>query len=168
MFTNPIRWRIGFVPFIMHINASLMPVLVHPASLRHALPICKLEMQCFGWMRLLFGLWQRVGQREVTAWIAYNDGRAAGYLIAYPREIDGEPVAYVGGVGVAPGAQRRGIGRELMLCCMDQFPRVWLHVREPNTPAVRMYESLQFSVRERISGFYQNGDDALIMASWQR
>jgi ribosomal-protein-alanine N-acetyltransferase len=151
----------------MHIDAASHSISVHTAAWRDMFSICKLESESFGAARILFGLWQRVGQAGVTTWIARSNRTSAGYLIAYPRELGSESIPYVAGVGVSGAFKRRGIGRELMLASMDAFPRVWLHVRADNTPAIRMYESLNFAMQDRIHAFYQNGDDALVMTSWR-
>ncbi len=151
----------------IHINApSSQPITVHSANIRDLLSVCKLEAQSFGAARILFGLWQRVGQRDVSTWIARQGGTPAGYLIAYDRELGDELTPYVAGVGVGPKYQRRGVGRELMHASIERFPKLWLHVRATNTPAIRMYQALKFVERDRINSFYQNGDDALVMTSW--
>jgi [ribosomal protein S18]-alanine N-acetyltransferase len=151
----------------MHIDITAHPLSVQQATWRDLVAICKLEAQSFGAMRIPFGLWQRLGQSGVSTWIARHNGASAGYLIAYPRELGAEATPYVAGVGVSPSFKRRGIGRELMLATLDTFPRVWLHVRATNAPAIKMYESLNFSTQDRIHAFYQNGDDALVMTSWR-
>jgi ribosomal protein S18 acetylase RimI-like enzyme len=155
----------------MRIDAFAQSLTIQPTGFLRAFEICRLEVQCFGWVRLPFGMWQRVGQRDLHSWLARvherdNDGAAAGYLIAHPRELGGEAVPYVASVGVSPRFQRRGIGRELMLVAMKRFDRIWLHVRASNSPAIRMYESLGYAVHARIDRFYQNGEDALVMKSW--
>jgi ribosomal protein S18 acetylase RimI-like enzyme len=155
----------------MHIDAIAPSLTIQPAGFLRAFDICRLEVQCFGWMRLPFGMWQRVGQRDLSSWLARvhdrnNDGAPAGYLLAHDRALDGVSIPYVASVGVSPRFQRRGIGRELMLVAMKRFDRIWLHVRAGNTPAIKMYESLGYSVHARIDKFYQNGDDALVMKSW--
>ncbi len=147
----------------MHINAALPSLRVLPATWRHMPAICRVEMRCFGGMRLLFGLWQRVGRRGVSAWVAEANGGVAGYLIAYGRELDGVMRPYVGGVGTEPTYQRRGIGRELMLAAMAENPGLWLHVRAGNAPALALYESIGMRRHAHLAHFYQNGDDAIVM-----
>jgi ribosomal protein S18 acetylase RimI-like enzyme len=147
----------------MPIDATLHSTHVQLATWRDMLAICRLEMRCFGGVRLIAGLWQRVPERGVTTWLARHGGTAAAYLIAYPRPLDNVDVPYVGGVGTAPEFQRRGIGRELMQAAFARHGALWLHVRASNTPAIRMYEALGMHMQERITHFYQNGDDALVM-----
>jgi ribosomal protein S18 acetylase RimI-like enzyme len=147
----------------MHINAALPSLRVLPAAWRHMPAICKVEMRCFGGIRLLFGLWQRVGQRGVSTWVAEINGGIAGYLIAYERELDGKKRPYVGGVGTDPAFQRRGIGRELMYAAMTGNDGLWLHVRATNTPAIKLYEAIGMRRHSQLARFYQNGDDAVVM-----
>lgn len=52
---------------------------------------------------------------------------------------------WVGGLGVIPGARRRGLGRALMEAVLAEAPPdVTLEVIEQNEPAIRLYESLGF------------------------
>jgi ribosomal protein S18 acetylase RimI-like enzyme len=52
---------------------------------------------------------------------------------------------WIGGLGVAPHARRRGVGRALMEAVLRVAPRrVGLEVLEHNEPALRLYESLGF------------------------
>jgi ribosomal protein S18 acetylase RimI-like enzyme len=147
----------------MQINAALPSLRVSRATWRNIPAICRTEMRCFGGIRLLFGLWQRVGQHGVSTWVAEVHGSVAGYLIAYGRALDGVERPYVGGVGTDPAFQRRGIGRELMYAAMAANPGLWLHVRAGNTPAISLYESIGMLRHAQLKGFYQNGDDALVM-----
>ena len=55
--------------------------------------------------------------------------------------------AWIGGVGVAPAARGRGIGRRLMEAVLAEGPRpVTLEVIEQNQPAKRLYDSLGFEL----------------------
>jgi ribosomal-protein-alanine N-acetyltransferase len=124
----------------------------------------ELECACFGRMRWLFGLWPRVGQPGVNTWIAEAaGGHPVGYLIAYPHKLDGQPVMYVGGVGVAPTYRRRGVGAQLMQALLAEHPSLWLHVRAGNTAAIALYRGLGMRERQRLSHFYSNGEDAILL-----
>ena len=130
--------------------------------------ICRVECACFNWERLLFGLWWRVGQADTQAWVAECEGnnkpQLAGYLIAYAKLLDEQPVFYVGGIGVHPKFRKRGIGAQLMQAVMQHEPRIWLHVRARNQQAIRLYERLGFDRLKTLPRFYGNGEDAFIMA----
>jgi ribosomal protein S18 acetylase RimI-like enzyme len=57
---------------------------------------------------------------------------------------------WIGGLGVAPAARRRGVGRALMEAVLARAPAdVSLEVIEQNEPAIRLYDELGFA-RQRI------------------
>lgn len=62
---------------------------------------------------------------------------------------------YIGGLGVAPAARRRGVAHTLVqaaLCTAASLGgnRVWLKVLSTNEPATRLYRSLGFAEVEHI------------------
>ena len=62
---------------------------------------------------------------------------------------------WIGGLGVAPAARRRGIGRQLMNAVLGAaraagIERVSLEVLEPNTGAIALYEQLGFERTRRL------------------
>ena len=59
------------------------------------------------------------------------------------------PDAWIGGVGVVPGARRHGVGRALMHAVHEEarsrgVERVWLEVIVENTEAIALYEQLGY------------------------
>jgi ribosomal-protein-alanine N-acetyltransferase len=89
----------------------------------------------------------------------------AGYLIAYQHDIDGRSVMYVGGVGVLPQYRRRGLGKRMMQVVLENQTSLWLHVRAGNAPAIAMYRQLGMQARQKLTRFYSNGDDALVLVT---
>jgi ribosomal-protein-alanine N-acetyltransferase len=79
--------------------------------------------------------------------------------------------AYIQTVGVAPAAQRTGIGRRLMEALLAEAPArgatiCWLEVRADNAAAQHLYRTLGFADRGLRRGYYQpSGADALVMAA---
>ena len=130
---------------------------------RHA--VCRLEMACFGKVRLLFGLWWLIGKPTTTLWVAEEADQLIGYVIAYSNELAGQVLPYIGGVGVSPARRNAGIGAKMMLAALAQYPQLWLHVRASNAPAIRLYKKLGFIELKRELEFYSNGEDALILAT---
>ena len=150
------------------ISAAASPAAkVRPARWRDQFAICGLECACFGAARLAFGLWPRVGSKRTQAWLAEvgdnTDRQAAGYLIAYPWPLDGQPLTYIGGVGVKQSHRQQGIGEHLTRQVLAANKTVWLHVREHNRSAIHLYDKLGFQVLKPLSHFYSNGDHALVM-----
>jgi ribosomal-protein-alanine N-acetyltransferase len=124
-----------------------------------------MECACFGRARILFGLWQRVTRKDTLSFIAEVDGGPVGYLIAYHHDLDGQPVLYVGGVGVLPQYRRQGLGKRMMQAVLVGQTPLWLHVRAGNIPAIAMYRQLGMRARQRLCRFYSNGDDALVLVT---
>ncbi|OYT72859.1 MAG: hypothetical protein CFK52_03380 [Chloracidobacterium sp. CP2_5A] len=71
-------------------------------------------------------------------------------------------------VGVAPEARRQGHARRLLAVAEQGFRRrgvaiVHLEVHAANAAAYRLYASAGYSVTQRLTRYYADGDDALKM-----
>ena len=98
-----------------------------------------------------------------------GDGGAAptvvGYVVALMMADEGE----IADLAVAPSARRRGIARSLlertMAVAMEAGVRaLYLEVRESNTAAQALYQSLGFEPVGRRRGYYQHpSEDALLL-----
>lgn len=72
-------------------------------------------------------------------------------------------------VVTAPSARRRGLGRALMLEAMKDATgrgavRALLEVRRSNAPAIALYRALGFLHDTVRRGYYQDGEDAVLMS----
>ena len=72
-------------------------------------------------------------------------------------------------VATHPDARRGGFARALMLRVIDDArgrasTRVLLEVRPSNVAAVSLYRGLGFGEVARRAGYYDDGEDALVMA----
>lgn len=152
--------KLGALPVDAPGNAQL-----RHATARDAWHVCRIECACFGWERLLFGLWQRIFNRATLVWIAEVQGRPAGYLIAYTRPLNEKIATYIGGVGVWPSLRRCRLGSRLTESVLVEHQPVWLHVRVSNMAAISMYQRLGMQVYRRLNHFYANDEDAFIMAT---
>lgn len=73
---------------------------------------------------------------------------------------------------IHPAAQRRGVGRQLLLTLIEQLQRqavqtLWLEVRISNAPARALYQQCAFNEVFVRSGYYpaeKGREDALILA----
>ena len=96
--------------------------------------------------------------------------RAEGELLGYAGVAVAADEGYVQTIGVARGAQRRGVGTRLLQRLLDDArsegaATVWLEVRADNEGAQAMYTRFGFRVRGRRRGYYQpSGTDALVMS----
>ncbi len=131
--------------------------LAHPSD-RFAL--AWIEARSFGWGRLLGGQWLALDGRRMGGWLACDaDGRARAYALVDCRK--GRP--YVPGIGVLPGWRRRGIGEQLMRLILGAHRDVWLHAREGNAAARRLYAHLGLRETGRVLQFYANGEAAIVI-----
>ncbi len=123
-----------------------------------------IEARSFGWGRLLGGQWLALDGRRTCAWLACDpDGRVRGYALVQRR--DNRP--YVPGIGVLPDWRRRGIGEQLMRLVLGAHRDVWLHARESNAAARRLYARLGLRETGRIAHFYSDGEAAVMIEAAQ-
>ena len=92
-----------------------------------------------------------------------------GEIVAYGGVIVAAGEAQVLNVATHPNYRRQGLGREIMtyiaeysVSCDAEF--ITLDVRETNTPAITLYNSMGFYEVGRIKGYYKDPtEDALIL-----
>jgi ribosomal protein S18 acetylase RimI-like enzyme len=80
------------------------------------------------------------------------DGQPAGLVLTGLRGAD----AWIGGMGVAPGHRRTGLGARLLTAALDGAAAagattMWLEVIEANHAAIRLYERLGFTRRRHLT-----------------
>src|SRR3990172_8772919 len=103
---------------------------------------------------------ESVSYRAVTI-----GGAMVGFVIGL---VEPDHTGHVTTVGVAPDHRRRPLAKRLMAEVEQGFRRrsvrlVRLEVRSLNTPAQRLYETLGYSVTQRLPKYYSNGGDGLLM-----
>jgi len=107
-----------------------------------------LEEHCFEppvrysrrYMRLL------VSRSNTATWIAEEAGQMAGFAIVEWNQQPDEVSAYIQTIEVAPERRGCGVGHELLGRTESSARRagaclIWLHVREANASAIRLYEA---------------------------
>lgn len=74
-------------------------------------------------------------------------------------------LAWIVTIGVLPEYRRIGIGLALLQACEAHIrqPRVRLNVRTGNTGAIRLYAQHGYYKVSTWPGYYQDGEDALVM-----
>jgi ribosomal protein S18 acetylase RimI-like enzyme len=95
----------------------------------------------------------------MTGYVWEQDGRIVGNASLIPFRDHGKRVYLVANVATHPEYRRQGIGRALTERAMLQARAknafaVWLHVREDNPGAIRIYESLGFQEIARRTAWY--------------
>jgi [ribosomal protein S18]-alanine N-acetyltransferase len=103
---------------------------------------------------------ESVSYRAVTA-----GGVMVGFVIGL---VEPDHTGHVTTVGVAPEHRRRNLAKRLMRQVEDGFRKrhvrlVRLEVRALNIPAQKLYESLGYSITQRLPKYYSNGGDGLLM-----
>ncbi len=111
----------------------------------------------------LFDLIAVLTLSEVIRLKAVEDGHMVGFIAGDPRPRDGW--GWVATIAVDPPYQRRGIGRALLRTCESKMgvPRSRLTVRVSNQGAISMYEQEGYLSIDRWKGYYNDGEDALLM-----
>ncbi len=88
-----------------------------------------------------------------------ENGRIVGNASVVPQNFKGRKVLMIANVATHPDFRRRGIGRALTERAL-QYARqkgakeIWLHVREDNPTAIKIYEDLGFVERARRTTYY--------------
>ena len=86
----------------------------------------------------------------------------AGALVQFPTK-NGE--LFLHKIMVHPDCRGTGIGTQLMQVALAQADvPVLLTVDPNNAPAVKLYQSLGFTIREHIRGFYRPHEDRYLMS----
>lgn len=90
----------------------------------------------------------------MNGFVWLQQGRMIGNLSLIPFQSQGKNNYLIANVAVHPEFRRRGIGRQLTLKAIEEVqrrgaPAVWLHVRDENTAAINLYQTLGFKERAR-------------------
>jgi ribosomal-protein-alanine N-acetyltransferase len=137
---------------------------IQPASIRDLGALRRLERACFdkeAWP--LLDLIAVLTWPDVIRLKAVDNGAMIGFIAGDPRPSQG--AAWIATIGVDPGYQRRGIGRELLRACEEQvkLPRVKLTVRIANDGAISLYKKAGYRTMDIWKKYYNDGEDGLVM-----
>ncbi len=152
---------------------------VRPATRSDVGAVAALEQQCFPdpWPRGAFA--QFVDARgfliavdpseEVSLADVPPDGTLAGYVVTTPASGRRETLVHVRNLAVAPAYRRQGIATRMLSKSIDRyrdagFTGVKLEVRASNEAAIGLYRDEGFTITDRLPGYYEDGETALVMA----
>jgi ribosomal-protein-alanine N-acetyltransferase len=95
--------------------------------------------------------------------VAASDGRVQGYVVAWGTE-----EVHLANLAVAPDARGQGIAHRLMdevfaYARRNNAESMYLEVRQSNTIARAFYSRLGFVPTYLRRGYYENGEDAVVM-----
>jgi ribosomal protein S18 acetylase RimI-like enzyme len=86
----------------------------------------------------------------------------AGIIAYYPKE-DGS--IYIVALVTDPKYRGQHLGREAMIKILEEIkdtPKIWL-ITHPDNPAVKLYESLGFTITERKENYFGDGEARLVL-----
>lgn len=90
----------------------------------------------------------------LTGYVWQENERLVGNITLIPYFVRGKRFFLIANVAVHPDYRRHGIARDLTLQAMKHAqvrgaPSIWLHVREENATAVKLYQTLGFNEQTR-------------------
>ena len=138
--------------------------MIEQATWRDFNSVRQLEKACFP--KDTWPLWDVVGlltfPNVVRIKAVVND-QVVGFIAGDPRPA--ERLAWIATVGVLPEFRSRGIATALIGAVEQRLrePRVRLCVRASNEGAIRLYSRLGYLRCEVWGGYYNDGEDALVM-----
>jgi [ribosomal protein S18]-alanine N-acetyltransferase len=141
---------------------------IRPLSLSQLDECWRLDQRCFidgeAYSRETFDYLltapESIAFRAVT-----QAGVMAGFVIGL---VEPDHTGHITTVGVAPEHRRRKLAKRLMQQVEEGFRKrnvriVRLEVRTLNTAAQKLYESLGYTITQRLPKYYSNGGDGLLM-----
>jgi ribosomal protein S18 acetylase RimI-like enzyme len=95
-----------------------------------------------------------------------EDGRIIGNASIVPQNYKGKKILLVANIATHPDFRRRGIGRALTERALQHARQrgareIWLHVRDDNPTAIKIYTDLGFVERARRTIYYSHSDALL-------
>jgi ribosomal-protein-alanine N-acetyltransferase len=101
--------------------------------------------------------------KHSNVFIIESDGQAVGSVI---YEIKSPDYAYIGGLVIDPRFQGRGIAREAMVRILKElsnYKRIDLVTHPKNAKAIKLYESLGFTIESHKENYYGDGEPRIVM-----
>ena len=76
-----------------------------------------------------------------------------------------EKTSWIATIGVLPEYRSQGIGQKLLRACEERLPTqsIRLCVRASNETAIHLYKVNGYDIIHKWVGYYQDGEDALVM-----
>lgn len=130
--------------------------------------IMAIERECFvePWDEEVFA--QTLEWAPGYFFVALADGEIRGFVVGCMENTGSARYGHVSNLGVTAAYRRRGLGRFLVSRLERQFvlegaEGVLLEVRVSNADAQDFYHRLGYREAFLLSGYYSNGEDALVM-----
>ncbi|MBO5755023.1 MAG: ribosomal protein S18-alanine N-acetyltransferase [Clostridia bacterium] len=137
---------------LRHAQEADLPFLMHAESACFSDPFSETALRPFltkGWSLAL---------------LAEEEGETLGYLLASVIAGEGEVVR----VATLPKARKRGAARALLSHLLPLCDTCFLEVRESNTPARSLYESMGFRETGKRRGYYKSPAEDAVLYQWTK
>lgn len=139
---------------------------VREAAQADLLEVVRIERASFPQPWPLAAFERFVGDRSFL--VAEADGSIVGYVVADVVPSQGRPMGHIKDIAVRPDRRNQGIGTILLERALGVLEaagarEVRLEVRESNGSAAGLYRSFGFDHHDTVPGYYDNGEDALVM-----
>ncbi|RQG89213.1 ribosomal-protein-alanine N-acetyltransferase [Natrarchaeobius halalkaliphilus] len=100
--------------------------------------------------------------------VAEHGGEIAGYVVADVSHRFGRRLGHVKDIAVHPDRRGAGVGSTLLsrvtaVLAAQGADSIRLEVRRSNDDAKRLYRQFGFEPLRRVSGYYDDGEDAIVM-----
>lgn len=97
--------------------------------------------------------------------VAIVEEKIVGYCIGIIRN---EDIGHIISIAVDKNYRRRGIGTILLRNTINELMKlgarkIRIEVRESNIAAIKLYEKIGFREKEKIYGYYSDGETAIVM-----
>jgi ribosomal protein S18 acetylase RimI-like enzyme len=102
----------------------------------------------------------------LTGFVWEEDGKIVGNASLVPQHYRGRKISLIANIATHPDYRRRGIGRALTERAMQSAwgknsKSIWLHVREDNPTAIKIYADLGFVERARRTTYHSSPNPLL-------
>lgn len=139
---------------------------LRPARVEDLARLAEIERACFGRADAEDALAAELDRAWSRLYVDDRGEDLAGFVNLW-RVADEVEVLFV---ATAPTWRRQGVARALMAHALhaarsEGATRALLEVRRSNAPAIALYHALRFEVVGERRGYYDDGEDALLMAS---
>lgn len=141
---------------------------IHPLTEKHLKEVLKLNLRCF-----------KAGENYTKYTFSYllNEPKCLSYRIVTPSQqmvgfifimLHDNATGHITTIGVAPEHRRRGLAQELLKHAEKALQTrsintVMLEVRTGNIAAQNLYKEFQYIIVQRLSKYYNNGEDGFLM-----
>lgn len=168
------RIRELFVPAEVEREEEIVPAPPAEYSIRtmtekHLREVMLLNLRCFrrGENYTKYTFKYLLSDPNILSYRAVTpDDQMVGFIFVIGTN---ETIAHITTIGVAPEHRKRGIAGMLLEHAEDSlvkkgFDSVVLEVRVSNSAALELYSRAGYVVMQRLSKYYNNGEDAFLMS----